>query len=224
MSIAAFQAVDPGSIPGQRRLLVVLKPSPSLPARENTRDLQALVTHVLVTANASRKSRVGSLAGRRNGWMAVPRPCSKVAWPSGLRRWIKAPVSSGAWVRIPPLPVEVLLWPQAFLPVKYALARSRPQTDELLIGRHSPEAPLSGPLRGQPPSGHSLPLRSVVAWPSGLRRWIKAPVSSGAWVQIPPLPVGEWFTRLPDPFPPSWAASRYPPEAHGGHREQALVV
>src|SRR5512146_3316535 len=28
----------------------------------------------------------------------------KVAWPSGLRCWIKAPVSSGAWVRIPPLP------------------------------------------------------------------------------------------------------------------------
>ena len=22
-------------------------------------------------------------------------------WPSGLRRWFKAPVSSGAWVRIP---------------------------------------------------------------------------------------------------------------------------
>lgn len=28
-----------------------------------------------------------------------------VAWPSGLRRWSKVPVSSGAWVRIPPLPV-----------------------------------------------------------------------------------------------------------------------
>ena len=28
----------------------------------------------------------------------------KVAWPSGLRRWFKAPVSSEAWVRIPPLP------------------------------------------------------------------------------------------------------------------------
>ena len=27
-----------------------------------------------------------------------------VAWPSGLRRWIKAPVSSEAWVRIPLLP------------------------------------------------------------------------------------------------------------------------
>ena len=25
-------------------------------------------------------------------------------WPSGLRRWFKAPVSSGAWVRIPLLP------------------------------------------------------------------------------------------------------------------------
>ncbi len=29
---------------------------------------------------------------------------TEVAWPSGLRRWFKAPVSSGAWVRIPPLP------------------------------------------------------------------------------------------------------------------------
>ena len=29
-----------------------------------------------------------------------------VAWPSGLRRWFKAPVSSGAWVRIPPLPLK----------------------------------------------------------------------------------------------------------------------
>jgi hypothetical protein len=28
-----------------------------------------------------------------------------VAWPSGLRRWIKAPVSSEARVRIPPLPI-----------------------------------------------------------------------------------------------------------------------
>ena len=27
-----------------------------------------------------------------------------VAWPSGLRRWFKAPVSSEAWVRIPSLP------------------------------------------------------------------------------------------------------------------------
>ena len=30
---------------------------------------------------------------------------SRVAWPSGLRRWFKAPVSSEAWVRIPPLPI-----------------------------------------------------------------------------------------------------------------------
>jgi hypothetical protein len=32
-------------------------------------------------------------------------PVVAVAWPSGPRRWFKAPVSSGAWVRIPPLPV-----------------------------------------------------------------------------------------------------------------------
>ena len=29
----------------------------------------------------------------------------QVAWPSGLRRWFKAPVSSEAWVRVPPLPI-----------------------------------------------------------------------------------------------------------------------
>lgn len=34
----------------------------------------------------------------------LERKCAKVAWPSGLRRWFKAPVSSEAWVRIPPLP------------------------------------------------------------------------------------------------------------------------
>ena len=31
-------------------------------------------------------------------------PSSQVVWPSGLRRWIKAPVSQEAWVQIPPLP------------------------------------------------------------------------------------------------------------------------
>ena len=37
---------------------------------------------------------------------------NKVAWPSGLRRWFKAPVSSEAWVQIPPLPINFvnLLW------------------------------------------------------------------------------------------------------------------
>ncbi len=32
-----------------------------------------------------------------------------------------------------------------------------------------------------------------VAWPSGLRRCIKAQVSLGAWVQIPPLPRATFF-------------------------------
>ena len=34
----------------------------------------------------------------------IPQCVQWVAWPSGLRRWFKAPVSSEAWVRIPPLP------------------------------------------------------------------------------------------------------------------------
>ena len=38
----------------------------------------------------------------------------QVAWPSGLRRWFKAPVSSEAWVRIPPLPQAfcLVMWPK----------------------------------------------------------------------------------------------------------------
>ena len=37
-------------------------------------------------------------------YFQMPRKVYTVAWPSGLRRWFKAPVSSEAWVRIPPLP------------------------------------------------------------------------------------------------------------------------
>ena len=46
-------------------------------------------------------------------------------------------------------------------------------------------------------------------WPSGLRRWIKAPVSSGAWVRVPPKSSFSFcrrrcFSRIPNPVP--WAA------------------
>ena len=40
-------------------------------------------------------------------WLLNQQAC-QVVWPSGLRRWIKAPVSQEAWVRIPPLPVRRL--------------------------------------------------------------------------------------------------------------------
>ena len=36
--------------------------------------------------------------------------------------------------------------------------------------------------------------KQVVGWPSGLRRWFKAPVISMAWVRIPPLPVDFFFS------------------------------
>ncbi len=46
------------------------------------------------------KSDKEKIGGKQPGEISL----TGVAWPSGLRRWIKAPVSSGAWVRIPPLP------------------------------------------------------------------------------------------------------------------------
>ena len=38
-----------------------------------------------------------------------------VAWPSGLRRWFKAPVTKVAWVRIPPLPSFFFFFPSLLL-------------------------------------------------------------------------------------------------------------
>ena len=37
-------------------------------------------------------------------YFQVSREVYTVAWPSGLRRWFKAPVSSEVWVLTPPLP------------------------------------------------------------------------------------------------------------------------
>ena len=41
---------------------------------------------------------------KKRTWLQTSSHTCPVAWPSGLRRWFKAPVSSEAWVRIPPLP------------------------------------------------------------------------------------------------------------------------
>ena len=42
----------------------------------------------------------------------------------------------------------------------------------------------------------------AVAWPSGPRRWIKAPVPAGAWVRIPPLPQSTFWGSAPHCPPP----------------------
>ena len=42
-----------------------------------------------------------------------------VAWPSGLRRWFKAPVSLEAWVRIPPLLSFLFSSQEAWLNTQY---------------------------------------------------------------------------------------------------------
>ena len=41
----------------------------------------------------------------------------------------------------------------------------------------------------QPSGNQSYQSYQMVGWPSGLRRWFKAPVISMAWVRIPPLPI-----------------------------------
>ena len=43
----------------------------------------------------------------------------------------------------------------------------------------------------------------TVAWPSGLRRWFQAPVSSEAWVRIPPLPCVSFYKVNDSPILPS---------------------
>ena len=41
-------------------------------------------------------------------WVTINAPQNQVVWPSGPRRWIKAPVAQEAWVQIPPLPMRKL--------------------------------------------------------------------------------------------------------------------
>ncbi|KAK9965248.1 hypothetical protein ABG768_004366 [Culter alburnus] len=120
-----------------------------------------------------------------------------VAWPSGLRRWIKAPVSSGAWVRIPPLPRQPFRWLLWLLCLSKKDWRSDTACSRSLPWPHSTGFRASVKVHsrrflyccktnGQNGAHEKSPGR--VAWPRGLRRWIQAPVSSGAWVRIPPLP------------------------------------
>src|SRR4029434_376011 len=91
VSIAAFQAVDPGSIPGQRKHQFFT---------QVYKMLASAFWRVLASLLLCRFSpmQLLNLLLRAFVYLAV-------AWPSGLRRWIKAPVSSEAWVQIPPLPL-----------------------------------------------------------------------------------------------------------------------
>ena len=131
VSIVAFQAVDPGSIPGCRTVLPAARwgcdrghpwhtcaASPAAPTAA-TRIPWCSGYHICLTRRrppvrswAESLVLLGITAQRnlQSGARGVPfflRPwatCVWVAWPSGLRRCIKAAVPSGAWVRIPPLP------------------------------------------------------------------------------------------------------------------------
>ena len=68
---------------------------------------------------------------------------TRVAWPSGLRRWFKAPVSSGAWVRIPPLPTLlytiqvssscILSSPELLAPIRQACPRKESVSSILFL-------------------------------------------------------------------------------------------
>ena len=66
---------------------------------------------------------------------ASQRAGKKVAWPSGLRRWFKAPVSSEAWVRIPPLPNHVFFF--SFLTLCAHGAYGLPDQPGILVAKWS---------------------------------------------------------------------------------------
>ena len=113
-------------------------------------------------------------------------------WPSGLRRQTqvlnlpeyRCTGCSGprmwAWVRIPLLTKgfgQVSGHCQQLENRRLLAYDRRSKASRFLYKRHSACAKTLGQSEGH-----------TVAWPSGLRRWFKAPVSSEAWVRIPPLP------------------------------------
>ena len=91
-------------------------------------------------------------------------------WPSGLRRCVKAAVSSDAWLRIP-------LLSNFFF--KFAGDRYQQGILRKSESRNNYRAHLD----------MKIGIWTIIetGWPSGLRRCAKAAVSSDAWIRIPLL-------------------------------------
>ncbi len=109
--------------------------------------------------------------------------------PSGMKRWFKAPVTSAEWVWVPLLS---FCW--------HSYTKYCPLYLEHMHIYFLPSSPLLTflykvlfPLFWTP--AHCIfydhqchrPQNIQAGWPSGLRRWYKAPVISVAWVQVPLL-------------------------------------
>ena len=106
---------------------------------------------------------------------------SKTVWPSGLRRWLQVPVRKG--VGSNPTAVTFQLHPWSLRRPGKSLTHSRPT---LLYRRHlgsrshpwlKPDGPPSGALPIASMACSTIPAKTV--WPSGLRRWLQAPVRKG---------------------------------------------
>ena len=84
-------------------------------------------------------------------------------WPSGLRRWFKAPVSSGAWVRIP-LRTPFCSYNESAigLVVKYLVANEVPRVRFPDGAYLAPVAQLVAPRSYVPMVQGSSPCRSIL--------------------------------------------------------------
>ena len=148
------------------------------------------------------------LEGLHDRWVRVCRVMrqsvltpSRTVWPSGLRRWLKAPfrkgvgsnptaVTPGGWgapstsledvwhLATPALHLIALVKPVAKLDSGLTFAQAIP-----CIGSYSLTRPTMIQRLGSRPSNRSLPgpchRVSNTVWPSGLRRWLKAPFRKG---------------------------------------------
>ena len=81
---------------------------------------------------------------------------ARVAWPSGLRRWFKAPVSAEAWVRIPPLPT-LYYKTHCFVFSHEKISRTSPKNPQLsLVEKYCFFSAEPFPVCSESGNGHQL--------------------------------------------------------------------
>ena len=115
---------------------------------------------------------------------------ASTVWPSGLRRWLKAPVRKGVGSN-----------PTAVISQRFHLILSA-YSHQYILHIHKQKLqfcilrdcgfwvnqPIMQPAKIIVHMTASKPNSTVsTVWPSGLRRWTQVPLSSDAWVRTPQL-------------------------------------
>ena len=110
---------------------------------------------------------------------------TKTVWPSGLRRWLQAPVRKGVGSNPTAVTLHAVCKHQNSAggsPQAPSATEVQGQLRQTYRGGHRSALPGAGPvqrLRSSLLPELTRTSQALTVWPSGLRRWLKAPVRKG---------------------------------------------